>query len=112
MGGAVTLRALLALGDEVRGASIWSSSSASLSDEAESDPAGFLGDLETPLNIHHATGDPVTPYAWSAALHEELSGLGRTAALYSYPSSDHLFTGDDIQRAIDRDSLFFDQLAD
>ena len=30
MGGAVTLRALLALGDEVKGASIWSSSSAPL----------------------------------------------------------------------------------
>jgi len=44
MGGAVTLRAVLALGDEVRGASIWSSSSAGLWEKAANYASRATGD--------------------------------------------------------------------
>ena len=44
MGGAVTLRAVLALGDEVRGASIWSSSSAGLWEKAANYASRASGD--------------------------------------------------------------------
>jgi dienelactone hydrolase len=142
MGGSVTLRALLALGDEVRGASIWSSSSAGLWDKAanyairpnsgeqsatdyreslvaqigalpfdfdpaQADPTEFLQELRTPLNLHHATGDPVTPYAWSDSVAAAMSDLNRSATLYTYPSNDHLLVGSELIQAIDRDAALF-----
>lgn len=140
MGGAVTLRALLALGAEVRAASIWSAAAAELEDKARNqvkrtgtpdddradlaaeiaalpfafdparaDPGGYLDQLQVPLSIHHATADPVTPYAWSEAAQGELQRLGRPATLYSYPSENHLFAGEELSLAIERDLGFFSQ---
>jgi predicted esterase len=145
MGGLVALRALLALGADVRGASVWSSSLAPLRDRARhhaarnpspaagtddvfkdlkseiaalpfdfdpdrADPAAFLGEMRTPLNLHHAVEDPVTPFEWSETTADELSRLGHRVTLYTYSSADHLFTPTDLQRAIDRDVRFFQQL--
>ena len=147
MGGNVTLRALLALGDEVRGASIWSSSSAGLWDKANNyanragkdgaggtdyldsltteiaalpfdfdpawaDPAAFLGELKTPLNIHHATGDPAVPFAWSEIAAGKLAGTGHPVTFYVYPSAEHLFEGADFKQAINRDAALFRQLSE
>jgi dienelactone hydrolase len=103
MGGSITLRALLALGDEVRGASIWSS--ASYPEEALP-----LGQIVTPVNIHHSSGDSSTPFDGSRAIDER---LGETnASFYQYAGNDHLFQGDQLQQAIDRDVLFFKKIID
>jgi dienelactone hydrolase len=143
MGGNVTLRALLALGDEVRGASIWSASAAGLweraahhasrtqgqaadSDRLEAlraeidalpfgfdperaDPTAFLDQLQTPLIIQHATGDPVVPFHWSADIANELAKFGQPVTLHSYPSANHLFEGAELKLAIERDVAFFRQ---
>jgi len=143
MGGNVALRTLLALGDEVRGASIWSSSSAGLWEKARNyagrtdnrpardypesltaeinalpfdfdpvraDPDGYLDQLGAPLNIHHARGDPVTPFRWSESMSERLAESGHPSTLYTYASGDHLFTGTEFKQAVARDVAFFRQL--
>jgi len=145
MGGNVVLRALLALGGEVRGASIWSPSAAGLwekahnyaaraavenqaaggfresleaeinalpfdFDPARADPTGFLEQLGAPLNIHHAQGDPVTPFRWSQTMATRLTSFGHPSTLYAYPSSDHLFTGAEFGQAVSRDAAFFRRL--
>jgi dienelactone hydrolase len=139
MGGNVTLRAALALGDEVRGASIWSSSSAGLREKAalyanrengddnpdtleeeidalpfefepeRADPAEFFDQLETPLIIHHAKGDKVVPFQWSEATAAALADQGHPATFHAYPSPDHLFEGAEFNQAIERDISFFRQ---
>ena len=145
MGGNVTLRALLALDGEVRGASIWSSSSAGLWDKANryasqagrdgasgteyldslsaeiaalpfdfdparTDAAAYLGELQTPLNIHHATDDPAVPFIWSESTAGELARTGHPVTFYVYPSADHLFEGRDFNQAVNRDTAVFRQL--
>jgi dipeptidyl aminopeptidase/acylaminoacyl peptidase len=76
-------------------------------DPAQADPAAFLGELKTPLNIQHATGDPSVPFAWSEATYDKLQGLGRPVTLYVYPTADHLFAEPELRQAIERDSEFF-----
>ena len=107
MGGNVTMRALLALGGEVRGASIWSSSSG----RGASGTGMDLASLETPLNIHHSSGDPVTPASWSDTVFNILQHSGKAVYFYSYSGKDHLFREEALQQAIDRDVIFFRNLA-
>jgi len=151
MGGAVTLRALLALGNDVKGASIWSStntdswkgaiyyslmnsgSSDSLSAEkpavttliaainslpfkfesTQADACRYLGELETPLNIHHsALEQNGTPYHWSVELAGALFSLEKPYFFYSYSGDHHLFEGENLEQAINRDVIFFRNLID
>lgn len=106
MGGSITARALLALGSEVRGASLWSSSEGQ-GDEAESIS---LTDIRTPLVIQHSEQDGSTPFSWSQSAFEELSKAGHPVQFYTYPGSHHLFTGEELLRAIARDVRFFKEL--
>ena len=102
MGGSITMRSLLALGSEVRAASIWSSS-----DPGRIEEAAFMSTLATPLNIHHSPGDPTAPYQGSASAFEEIIKLNLPANLYTYPGEDHLFRDESLQQAITRDTQFF-----
>lgn len=146
MGGAVTLRALLALEGSVKGASIWASTttdswktgiyyslnsaglSDSLSDEKpalstlksdiralpfdfkpeQGDATRFTGEFETPLNIHHSVLDlKSTPYHWSIELAGKLYTSNKAYHFYSYTGDRHLFEGENLRAAIERDVLFF-----
>ncbi len=149
MGGAVTLRALLALKDRVRGASIWSSTStdawksalyyslrkADLEDQLsaekpaletlnslinslpfeykteQGDVSRFVDQLETPLNIHHSILDlESTPFDWSVELAGKLYAAGMPYHFYSYSGDKHLFEGENLSIAIQRDVTLFRNL--
>jgi pimeloyl-ACP methyl ester carboxylesterase len=151
MGGAVTLRALLALKNKVKGANIWSStttnpmegslyysmSKADISDSLSTekpalnrltsdinnlpfkfkpeqvDVRAFIDELETPLNIHHSVLDlNSTPYYWSVQMAGILYTSNKPYNFYSYAGDKHLFEGEDLRTAIERDALFFKSLID
>jgi len=150
MGGAVTLRALLALQGDVRGASIWSSTttdswkgamyyslrSNGLSDSLTKEKQAlvtlissinalpfnfepnqgntglYLNELETPLNIHHSILDlNSTPYYWSIELASAMFATGKPYFFYSYAGDKHLFDGENLEQAINRDVMFFRSLS-
>ena len=148
MGAPVTVNALLALGNKIRGASIWSGSLADFSSRAamhsaaaaiaanssanvtgsieavlqefsQQSPAltpgqayfgNYLALLQTPLNIHHASGDQATSFLGSIQLAIKLERLSKPYRLYAYKGGEHLFKGADFQRAISRDVLLFQDL--
>jgi dipeptidyl aminopeptidase/acylaminoacyl peptidase len=106
MGGSITLRVLMALGDEVQGASIWSFSFNPVANET-----GYrLTEIATPLNIHHSVGDTSTSFSSSKLLYSELSAGGQTVYFFPHPGNDHLFTSDDLKQAINTDRAFFQDL--
>ena len=113
MGGHVTLIAAAVLGDRLQGSSIWSVSLPSaatkglLQGELDLTSQLQLGEISGPVNIHHAKDDPTTVFEGSAALARRLEWLGKTNKLYQYLSENHLFTDDNLQRAIKRDIELF-----
>ncbi len=146
LGGAVTLRALLA-GGVVNGASLWSPITGNIwarayyysayRDESENpdtldrpkeaiddlqriltalgdgfdwrghEPLLNLGSLNTPILIHHATGDGSVPFHWSQQLATCMYLKRLPYTFYRYESSEHLFSGDDQALAVARDVRFF-----
>ena len=113
MGGHVTLNVAAVLGDRLQGSSIWSVSLPSaatkglLQGELDLTSQLQLGKISGPVNIHHAKDDPTTVFEGSAALARRLEWLGKTNKLYQYLSENHLFTEDNLQRAIKRDIELF-----
>jgi dienelactone hydrolase len=113
MGGHVTLIAAAVLGDRLQGSSVWSVSLPSaateglLQGELDLTSQLQLGKISGPVNIHHAKDDPTTVFEGSAALARRLEWLGKTNKLYQYLSEKHLFTEDNLQRAIKRDIELF-----
>jgi pimeloyl-ACP methyl ester carboxylesterase len=115
MGGQVTLLAAAALGDRLKGASIWSTYVPAAviagARQSKSDPFGQLQlqleQIYSPMNIHHAEGDPATAYEGSVLIARQLEQLENPSTLYLYQSTNHLFTGDNLQRAIRRDIELF-----
>lgn len=149
MGGAVTLRAILALGNRVKAASIWSSATtdslkaalyyslnqAGIEDSltaskpaleilqtqitalpfeytpTQGDTGRFINELNTPINIHHSILDlKSTPYHWSVELAGELLAANKPYNFYSYEGDRHLFEGENLSIAIQRDVTFFRSL--
>ncbi len=143
MGGYITQRALIALGDRLMAASIWSTSGedvqtylysvdlgeaaldnsglaagervSKLSAELAQLPEGseglrtlaLLHTLQTPLLIQHAREDEATALWGSLAVASRLRLAGKTFELVIYPGADHLFTGADLEAAIERDLEWF-----
>lgn len=113
MGGHVTLIAAAVLGDRLQGSSVWSVSLPSaateglLQGELDLTSQLQLGKISGPVNIHHAKDDLTTVFEGSAALARRLEWLGKTNKLYQYLSEKHLFTEDNLQRAIKRDIELF-----
>ena len=79
-------------------------------DTDSNEPLNYLQSLQTPLIIHHSVDDTGAAYKWSVELAEELYRLGKKYEFYSYPGSDHLFTGDALNAAVERDAQFFRNL--
>ena len=72
-----------------------------------SDPLNHLGHLETPLIIHHARADGSVPFEWSERLAARLHLAKRPFVLYAYDVDEHIFQGEELARAVDRDAAFF-----
>ena len=115
MGAEVTLYAAAALGDQLKGASIWSvyvPIVAKMSPQytevgAVSQTEQIYNPINSPINIHHAKDDATTAFEGSVMIANQLKQLGKTGKLYSYLSENHLFTGENLQLAITRDIAFF-----
>lgn len=115
MGAEVTLYAAAALGDQLKGASIWSASVPTVAKmspqdtevEATSPFEPVYSRIYSPINMHHAKDDATTAFEGSLMIASQLKQLGKTHELYSYLSANHLFTGDNLQLAITRDISFF-----
>lgn len=146
MGGAVTLRAMRALGARVKAGAVWSTSGGGglaylmgreLAERSGEDHAGVskpvldglmhelqeLGQgvaaddvyplnnadkIEAPISIQHAAGDTSTPAAASMDLAARLYLASKDYQLKIYPGSDHLFSGEQFSRAMERDIAWFE----
>ena len=111
MGAEVTLYAAAALGDQLKGASIWSASVSTVAKMSpqyiEVEAASPFEQIHSSVNIHHAKDDATTVFEGSVMIASQLNQLGKTHELYSYLSANHLFTGDNLELAITRDIAFF-----
>ncbi len=76
-------------------------------DSRSSEPLLHLDHIETPLIIQHAVGDRGAAYKWSEQLAKELYMRGKTYEFFTYPGSDHLFAGEMMEQAAERDVQFF-----
>ncbi len=72
-----------------------------------SEPLLHLDALTTPIMIQHAIGDRGAAYKWSERLAKELTMRNKQYAFYSYPGDDHLFQGEMMELAVERDVQFF-----
>ena len=75
-----------------------------------SEPLLHLDALQTPIIIQHAVGDRGAAYKWSEQLAKELTMRDKQYAFHSYPGIDHLFQGEMMEQAVDRDVEFFRSL--
>lgn len=71
------------------------------------DAINHLEHLSTPLIIHHARGDRSVPYQWSENLVLEMNEHGKEYLFYSYDTRSHLFEGENLESAFQRDLKFF-----
>lgn len=83
---------------------------ASLNGDFNSDsvePYLHLQHLQTPVIIQHAVGDRGAAYKWSEQLAKELYVRGRRYEFWSVPGDKHLFSLEEMKKAVDRDVTFF-----
>lgn len=106
MGGGITLNAVITLGKKIRAASLWSTSTTSYFPFYDKSPSQRIEAIATPLNIHHAVNDPVTPFANARKVSEVMSS-DNPGRLYEYNSDQHLIDGSDRTTAFHRDLSFF-----
>ena len=75
----------------------------------KSSPSHFLSFIDTPVIINHGESDEIVPIQWSIDLANELTALGKTATLYTYPGEGHVFAGWGWQLFMSRTLSFFDK---
>ena len=111
MGAEVTLLAAAALGDKLKGVSIWSAYVPMVTNssvqQTKLQASSQLGHLYGPINIHHSKDDLTTAFKGSVMIANRLDQLGKAGKLYSYLSANHLFTDDNLELAITRDTALF-----
>ena len=111
MGAEVTLLAAAALGDKLKGVSIWSAYVPKVTNSSVQQPklkaSSQLDHLYGPINIHHSKNDLTTAFKGSVMIANRLDQLGKTGKLYSYLSANHLFTDENLELAITRDTALF-----
>jgi uncharacterized protein len=71
------------------------------------EPLQHLDSLNAPVIIQHALADTGAKYDWSERLAKELTVRSKQYELHSYAGDAHLFAGNDLQTAVDRDVAFF-----
>lgn len=124
MGGGVTQRALLVLGNRIKAASIWSISGDGLwrqqfnlpfekdhviNTAIPTDTSALqqIQRLQTPLAIHHAVDDKTASIQWALGLVDNLAKTDKQYQFFTYPSDEHLFTKGHFKQAINRDINLF-----
>lgn len=71
-------------------------------------PVFYLGDIVTPVQIHHGAADTVVPPEWSRELYERLRTLGKPVEWYEYPGQPHTFpAGSEAERLLLERSIAF-----
>lgn len=76
-------------------------------DYRDSEPLLHLDKLNTPIIIQHSVGDRGAAYKWSEQLAKELYMRRKKYEFHSYPGTDHLFQGEMMELAAQRDIAFF-----
>jgi len=104
MGGTVTVRAMIALGDRVRAGSLWSTAAATFEETSVSSQAALL---LAPVSIQHSLEDQSTPASNSLQLADRLKLAGAGYQLKVHSGSEHLFTDKDFSAAVARDVQWF-----
>jgi dienelactone hydrolase len=108
IGADVTLRAAAALNGEILGTSLWST----MLRETEDKEGGFyVPDAGAiPVLIQHDIGDPTVPIDHSEAVARQRPSAVTPTRLLRLPGEEHLFSGDALHQAIERDVAFFNEL--
>lgn len=102
MGGAVSMRALLAT-DSVRASSFWSTMNV---DEL----LDRVDELDGPVVVQHSEDDQTTPVTNSQSFAEALGEEERLLSFVTHPGDEHFFTGRVGDQAAGVDAMFFEEL--
>lgn len=73
------------------------------------DPYSFLGDISTPIQLHHGTGDTHVPISFSQNFEQVLNNEGKSVELFTYEGADHNLSGASFNTAMRRSIDFFDK---
>jgi dipeptidyl aminopeptidase/acylaminoacyl peptidase len=73
------------------------------------DPYSFIEDIDTPVQIHHGTGDTHVPFSFSESFKKVLDENGKVVDFNSYEGADHNLSGGAFIPAINRSVAFFDK---
>lgn len=103
MGGGITQRTILALGNRINAASVWSTSGGHLALEP------WWEDLQVPLHIQHGQGDESTSADNSKSLAAILNDQQKPYRLRIVETEKHLFASDNFEQAVEQDLLWFRQ---
>ena len=101
MGGGITQRSILALGDRIKAASIWSTSEGHMALEV------YWKNLQVPLLIQHGDEDQITHADDSKALGSMLEFWGKKHQLEIVATDKHLFEDENFEQAVRRDLQWF-----
>lgn len=73
------------------------------------DPYTFINDVDTPIQIHHGTGDTHVPFSFSESFKKVLEENNKSVELYSYEGADHNLSGSAFGPAMSRSVEFFNK---
>lgn len=73
------------------------------------DPYTSIKDINTPVQLHHGTGDTHVPFSFSEHFKEVLEANNKPVELYSYEGADHNLSGSAFGKAIQRSVAFFNR---
>ena len=73
------------------------------------DPYTYLEDIDTPIQLHHGTGDTHVPYSFSENFKEALDQKGKTVEFYTYEGADHNLSRSAFGSAMERSVEFFNK---
>jgi dipeptidyl aminopeptidase/acylaminoacyl peptidase len=71
------------------------------------DPVSHIKYLDTPVMVHHGIGDTSTPYVWSESFVSRMLNQQKQVVYHLYNTDEHLFSGVNRARAVQRDVDFF-----
>jgi len=73
------------------------------------DPYSFLDDINSPIQLHHGTGDTHVPISFSENFKDALEQVGKSVELYTYEGADQNLSGGTFNLAMQRSVEFFDR---
>jgi dipeptidyl aminopeptidase/acylaminoacyl peptidase len=71
------------------------------------EPQLHLDYLQAPIIIQHSVSDRGAAYKWSEELAKELTMRDKRYEFWSVPGDKHLFSPEDMEKAVNRDAAFF-----